>query len=90
MAIDRLMRSQQPVYRIEWPGESAVPFPALEDAMRQAPGSAEATIVTSSPDGVVLAESTPSHMIDVPWRWRPTVAGLDVLRGGVRGMERVA
>lgn len=83
------MQPTRCVYRIEAPGEAAIPFPTLEDAMRSAPSHSESTIATSL-EGVCLAEAQPTPMVDVPFRWRPTVAGSDVLRNGVRGMERAS
>lgn len=86
------MRSQQ-VVRIEQPGESAIDYPTLNDAMRSAPSHSEAQIATSL-GGVVLAEAAlepcSSEWLCPHYYWRPTVAGLDVLHGCVRGLERVA
>lgn len=85
------MRS--PVFRIESLGEVADPFPSLPDAMRSPPSSRESCIATSA-EGVVLAESavksSSRKQLRVHYEWRPTVAGLDVLEGGVRGLRRAS
>lgn len=78
------------VYRIESHGEIADPFPTLNDAMRSPPTHAEGCIATS-PEGLILAESmiksSSRKQLRVRYEWRVTVAGLDVLEGGVRGMR---
>lgn len=80
----------QQVFRIEYVGEIADPFPTLADAMRSPPSHRESLIATS-PNGVVLAEATVKtssrKQLRVHFAWRCTVAGLDVLEGGVRGMK---
>ncbi len=74
------------VFRIEMRGEEPIPFPTLQDAMREDPASIEAVIVTSV-RGVTLAETTTPLRGSSLYFWRATVAGLDVLEGGVRGLR---
>jgi len=85
--------SRAQVFRIEYVGEVADPFPTLPDAMRSPPSHRESQIATS-PDGVVLAEAviktSSRKQLRVFYQWRCTVAGLDVLEGGVRGMARAS
>lgn len=87
------MQSTPCVFRIEAEGEAGVPYPTLNDAMREPPSHEESTIATSD-GGVVLAESQVEPIsrawLCLKYYWRPTVAGTDVLNGVPFGLARAS